>query len=116
EGRLLVRRPHVGEHHSLVLERRVGAVAEAILEGAVRWLARRVEDSPIDVEVPAVIAALDAPLSDDAELQRRPAVAAMELQQPDAPALVTKDDEVLAEDANAPREIFQLGRQLHRQP
>jgi hypothetical protein len=49
-----------------------------MLQGAVRRLARGVEDGPIDVKEPAVIAAPDAFLRHQTKLQRGTTMWAME--------------------------------------
>ena len=38
EGRLLVWRPHVGEHQPTVFVYRIGTMIEAVLQRAIRWL------------------------------------------------------------------------------
>jgi len=42
--------PHIGEHQPLVLVDRIGAVKEAVLQRAVGWLARGLENPAVDVE------------------------------------------------------------------
>jgi hypothetical protein len=44
-------------------------LAEPVLERARRWLARRLEDPAVHVEHPSVIAAANAALADQAELE-----------------------------------------------
>src|SRR5262249_29721223 len=69
KGWPLLWRTHVREHDAVVLVDRIGAVAEPILERARRWLARSFEDRAVHVEEPAVVAAADSSLGDQAELQ-----------------------------------------------
>src|SRR4029078_3866654 len=96
EWRPLLGRSHVGEHNAGILMRGIGAVAQPVLQRTVGRLAWGLEDRPIRREQPGVIAAAGALGVDQAELQRRAAVRAMQLQQPDGTALVTEGDEVLA--------------------
>src|SRR5207249_4935572 len=64
KGRLLVRRPHVGEHQPTVLVYRIGSMIEAVFQRAIRWLSRRLEDFAVNVEAPAVITASNPLLGD----------------------------------------------------
>src|SRR5712691_755892 len=58
--------PILGKDQPAMLMHRIGAVAEAVLEGAVGRLARRLEDRAVDIEEPAVIAAADARVANEA--------------------------------------------------
>src|SRR5262249_29053965 len=68
--RLLVRWTQVGEDDAARLVRRIRAVTEALLQRAVRRLAGGLEQRAVDVEEPAVVAAPDAALGDEPELER----------------------------------------------
>src|SRR5207249_9764104 len=91
-------------------------VAEPLLERAVGGLAGRLEDAAVHVEDPAVIAAADAALLEDAVLERGPAVGALQLQQAGAARAVAEDHEVLAHDPDAPRHVSEVAREGHRLP
>ena len=69
EGRLLGRGPHVGKDQPLVLQGRVSPVAQPVLEGAVGRLAGGLEDAPVHIHQPAMVAAAYALLRHQAELQ-----------------------------------------------
>jgi hypothetical protein len=51
---------------------RLGAVTEPILQRAVGWLARRFQDPAVNVEQPAMIAAADAFVGDQAVFGEAP--------------------------------------------
>jgi hypothetical protein len=108
EGWLLIRWSHVGEHQACVFMHRISGVIEPILQGAVGGLAGRLKDPAVNVEQPAMIAAADALVADQAELERRSAMRAIWFQQADGAALVTEDDEVLSEDAQSPGKIAEF--------
>jgi len=79
-------------------------------------LARHVDALALRVIEPTVIAATQALLFDPAPLERGTAVRAMRLERPDAPLLVTEDDELLAEQLHFLRQIAQLIRGADRLP
>ena len=60
--RHLLRRAHVGKDRSAELVHRVRSMAQTVLERRPRRLARRLQDGPVHVEKPAVVATADAPL------------------------------------------------------
>ena len=66
--------------------------------------------------MPPVVAAADAALGRNAELERRAAVRAVPVQQPDAPGAVAESDQVLAEQAHRYRQVFQLGGEHEGMP
>src|SRR5215831_11786748 len=70
EGRLLVRRPYVGEHQPTILVDRIGTMIEAVFQRALRWLSRRLEDLAVNIKEPAVITAPNPLLGDQTKLQR----------------------------------------------
>src|SRR2546425_1256054 len=72
ERRTSVRRAQVGEHQPRELERRIGALPDALLEPTARRLPGRLQASAVDVVDPAVVAAADAALDPDPQLERRP--------------------------------------------
>ena len=109
-------RSQVGEDEAGELARRVGALRDGVPDGALGRLARGFEDHPVDVEQPSVVAAADSALRDDAELERRAAVAAVPVQNRDAPLQIPEHDEVLAEDPHRERHVAELRGERHRLP
>jgi hypothetical protein len=63
-----------------------------------------------------VIAAAQAALERDAELERRAAMRAVQVQDADAAAPVAEDHEIFAEDAHAARRTVEVAREGHRLP
>ncbi len=98
-------RTEIGEDELVGLAHGIGAVTELMLERALRRLRRRLEDGAVDVIEPAVIATADAAGADDAVFERHTAMAAKFIEQPDPAAAVAEDDEILAEDADRPRQV-----------
>ena len=98
KGRALLRRPEPGEQQAVVLVHRVGALHHVAADGAVGGLRPGPEDGAVDVVVPAVVAADDAPFGDDPVLQRRAPVRAVSVQKPRTPGAVTEQHQILAED------------------
>jgi hypothetical protein len=84
---------------------RIGAVKEAVLQGAVCRLARRLEDRAVDVEEPAMIAAADPLFADETEFERGPAMRAVQFEKAHSTALVAERDEILAQNPQAPRQV-----------
>ena len=80
-----LRGAEVGEDESGELPNGIGAVAELAGDGAFGRLGGRLQDGAVHVEQPAVVAAADAALGDDSVLERRPAVAAMLVQEANRP-------------------------------
>ena len=111
-----LRRAEAGEDQSGELPRGVGAVAELAGDGAVLRLPRRLQNGAVHVEQPAVVAAADAALGDDAVLERRPAVTAVLVQEADPSGEVPEQDQLLAEDLDEDRPLPDLLRHRHRQP
>ena len=66
--RLFLGRTHVGEDKPGKFQRRVGALERPFLDLARRRLARRVQNSAIHVELPTVITAADAALSEPSSM------------------------------------------------
>ena len=114
--RLHVGRAHIGENQSFEFLDRVGAVPQPVLERAVGRLARRLQDLPVHVEHPAVIAAHDAAFLDDAELERCAAVRAIERKQANAAGLVLEQSKILAEHTGSDRHVFQICSEADRMP
>ncbi len=79
ERRLLVGRAQIGKDDAVRLTGRIGAVKQPVLQRAVGWLARRFQDRAVAIEQPAVVAAADALVADQAEFERGAAVRAMQL-------------------------------------
>jgi hypothetical protein len=116
ERRLLVRRPHVPEHDPFVLMGWVGALAEPVFQRAVGWLARGLDDGSIHAEEPAVVAAPDAPLGDQSEFQRSPAVGTVQLEQSHVSPQIAEGHEVLAQDRHTQRQVAQIVGETNRLP
>ena len=116
EGRPRLGRPEVGEHQAAVLVHRVGAMEEVSGDAAGRRLAGGLQDRAVDVVEPAVVAAADPGLADDAELERGAAMAAMRVQQPEASAAIAEQHQLLAEDAQRQRQVLDLPGHRHREP
>ncbi len=109
-------RAQVREHEAAELVGRIGALPHALAEPAARGLARRLQAPPVDVEDPAVVAAAQPALERDAELERGPAVRAVQMQDAGARAPVAEDHQVLAEDAHAARWPVEIARERDRLP
>jgi hypothetical protein len=116
EGGLLLDRPHVGEQQSAPLVDLVGALAEVLLDAAGRRLGRRVKNGAVDIEMPAVVAAADAALGNDAVLERCTAVHAMPMQQSDASRAIAKHHQVFAQQAHGHRQVLEFGAEQKRMP
>src|SRR5215469_4103619 len=95
---------------------RIGAVEQPILQRAVGRLAGGFEDGAVTPEQPAVIAAADALLADQAEFERGSAMRAMQLEEAGLAGAVTKGDEILAQDAEPERQVLQIVRVADRLP
>ena len=78
----------------------VGLELDFVAEGAVLRLSRRLEAVALGVVQPAVVGTGDAPLFDAAVEEGSAAMGAGVLDKADTAALVPKEDEVLAEDAD----------------
>ena len=63
------RRPHIGEYNSAVFVYRIGALRYFFSNRTANRLGRRINQPTVNVEVPAVIAALDTTIHDDAKFQ-----------------------------------------------
>ena len=119
EGRLLVRRAHVGPDQVAGLDHRVGDGLDLVLERLALRRVRQVRALAGDVEFPGVIDAAQAILLVAAEEQRRPAVRAEGVEQTHPALAVTEGDEVLAQRLDAhwlavrPRQLF---RERYGQP
>src|SRR5439155_9971414 len=93
-----------------------GSVAEAVLQCAVGRFARSLEDRAVDIEEPAVIAAADALVAYQAELERGAAMRAMQFEETDGAGSVAERDEVLTENAQPPRDLAQFAGEDDRVP
>ena len=111
-----VGRAHVGPDHAVDLGRRIGTVKETVLQSRIGRFARCFQDGAVDVEQPAVIAAADAPLGDDAVLQRGAPMAAVPVHDAGPPRLVPEGDEVLAERLHRLGQVGEMIRQADGQP
>ena len=111
-----LRRTEVGEDEAGEFPGRVGAVAELARDGAVRRLAGRLQNGAVHVEQPAVVAAADAALGDDSVLQRRPAVAAVLVQEAEPSREIAEQHQLLAQDLDQHRAFPDLLAHRHRHP
>src|SRR6185369_14557432 len=109
-------RPQVREDESGELVGRVRALTDALLEPAAGRLPGCLQALPVDVVDPAVIAAAEAALDGNAELERRAAVRAVQMQDADAATPVTEHHEILAEDPHAQRCVDEIAGEGHRLP
>src|SRR5262249_318778 len=98
------------------LVRRIRAVTEALLQRAVRRLAGGLEQRAVDVEEPAVVAAPDAALGDEPELERGAALWAVPLEQPHHAAEVAERPQRLAEERPRDRQVAQVVGEADRLP
>src|SRR5439155_13843 len=108
--------PLIGKDQPGVIVHGIGAVAEPVLQGAAGRLAGGLEDRAVDIEEPAVIAAADALVADQAELERGAAMRAMQFEETDGAGFVAERNEVLAENAQAPRDLAQFAGKDDRLP
>ena len=111
-----LRRSEIGEQQTVVLVDRIGPLHHVAADGAVGGFGPGPEDGAVDVVVPAVVAADDAPLGDDSVLERRAPVRAMAVQQPRPSGAVAKQHQVLAEDPHRQGQRAELLRHRHRLP
>ena len=109
-------RTEVGEDEAGELPDGIGAVAELARDGARRRLAGRFQDGAVHVEQPAMVAAPDAALGDDPVLQRRPAVAAMLVQQAEPPGEIPEQHQLLAQHPDEDGTLPDLLAHRHRHP
>src|SRR5207245_3863422 len=89
---------------------------DALLEPTARGISRRFQAAPVDVVDPAVIAAADAALERDPELERRSAMRAVQVQHADAPAAVAEDDQILAQNPRPQGRRREIARERHGLP
>ena len=87
---------------------RVGAVPQPVLERAVYWFAGGIENLAVYIVYPAVIAASDSAFLNDAELERRASVGAIEREEADAIRLIFELSKILAEHPNANRYVIEV--------
>jgi hypothetical protein len=106
----------VREDEPAVFMRGIRALPHALAQATARGLARRLETAPVGVVYPAVVTAAQAALERNAELERRAAMRAVQVEHADAPAAIAEDHEILAEDAHAARRSVQVAREGHRLP
>src|SRR5262249_50416644 len=93
-------RPHVRPHDVAALDARIRAGPDLRLEIALRRLVGHVDAGALAVELPAVIHAADPLALVPTEEERRPAVRAVILDQPEAAGGRAKRDQVLTEEAD----------------
>ena len=106
ELRHIVGRPHVGEQQAVPFDDGVGTVASAFLDLGASRLAGRVQNGAVHRVMPAVVAAADAVFCDKTELQRRVAMAAVQVQQAVVSRQVAKCHQVLTQDTQPHRHTF----------
>ena len=111
-----VGRTQIREDEPAELARGIRALPHALAQAAARGLARRLETAPVDVVHPAVVAAAQAALERNGELERRAAMRAVQVEHADAPAAIAEDHEIFAQDAHAARRAVQIAREGHRLP
>src|SRR4029453_8539614 len=83
-------------------------MAKAILQGTGLGFAWGLENGPVDVEQPAVIAAPDPAIGEQPKLQRSAAVGTVQFEQPHGAPAIAKGDEFLAQERDTPRDIPQV--------
>ena len=109
-------RPHVGKRESLVFNDRIGAETGAFLQSAADRFAGAFLDRTVDAVLPAVIAAADAALLDDAKFERHVAMRAVQVHQAEPAAVLAKQHQVFAHDTNTIRQVADLVGHRHRHP
>ena len=114
--RLLIRRPHIRKDQAGIFAHRIGAVKQPVFQRAVGRLAGGLDDRAVDVEQPAVIAAADALVADQAKFERGAAVRAMQFKEADGAALVAKRNQVFAENPQPPRQLAEFAGEDDRLP
>jgi hypothetical protein len=87
---------------------RIGGLAHGLPQPVRVRLPRHLQDRAIGVEQAAVVAAADAFLCNQAELQRRATVTAVEVQDPDIAAAVAEHHQVFAQDLGAHWNVVEL--------
>src|SRR5262249_32140875 len=110
------RRPHIGEDETVQLAHRIGALAEILADAAGRGLGRRFKDRAVDIVEPAVIAAANAALGRNAELQRGAAMGAVLVQEAEPAALIAEEHQLLAQKLHQLRRLTELRAQQKRMP
>ena len=100
EGWLALDRTKIREHQPLVLDDRVGAVEQPLLDLAAGCLAGRVQDAPFVVETPGVVGTADAMGGNNAVFQRHASVAAVLVHQADVAGQVAVQHQVFPQDAD----------------
>jgi hypothetical protein len=98
--RLLLRMALVGENQPITFESKIRTMANALAGLAVFGLGRHVKNLPVDVMDPDVLAATDALVLNNAELERCAAVAALAVQHTDTTGAIAKRNVILAQDAD----------------
>src|SRR5439155_25936379 len=116
ERRTSVGRAEIGAPQLRELERGIGAQPDSLLQPTACRLPGRLQASAVDVVDPAVVAAADAALDRNTELERGPAMRAVQVQRAEAAAAIAKDDQVLAQDLHPQRRGRKLPDERHRLP
>jgi type VI secretion system VgrG family protein len=112
-------RPQVREDQAVIFPAWVGRLAHTVLVRALLRLAWLLETPAGDVEEPSVIAAADSVGLDAAVIERGPSMAAVGVEQSEAPLFVAKENEILSEHANRlgeTRRGGELGSDRYRLP
>ena len=114
--RAILGRSEIGEQQVVVLVHGIGPLHHVAADGAVGGLGAGPQDGPVDVVVPAVVAADDAPFGDDPVLQRRAPVRAVAMEEPRPSGSVAEQHQVFAEDPHHHGEVRELFRHRDRLP
>ena len=109
-------RAHVGKQQAMQFAHRVGALLEVVLDFAAGRLGRGLQYGSVDVELPAVVAALNALVSGNAKLQRGTTVQTVLVQQTNALGPIAKHHQVFTHQAQGHWQIVQLTGQHERVP
>src|ERR1051326_8235924 len=96
----------IGEDEAADLLRLVGRMLDAVFERAAFGLRRLLDTFAGKIVEPAVIAAAEAAVFDTAELERSPAMRAMEAQKPELAVARAEQHEILAEQSDFRRAAF----------
>src|SRR5262249_23336911 len=87
---------------------------EPVFQRALHWLAWSLQDRPIHIEEPAVVAAPDTTFGDQAKLQRGAAMGTVQLEQPHLPSQVAERYECLPQNGAAPTVFLGVVRKPRR--
>jgi hypothetical protein len=103
-------RTHVSKDHAGLLVTRIGGMANLVSMLAASGLPRLIQAAPLNIVEPAVVDAAEPAVLDATVTQIRASVGAMEAEEAGASLVVTKEDELFAEQLDSER--CPLWRQL----